>query len=439
MPWFPFFISLDGVPGLLVGGGTVALRKVEKLLDYGAQLTVVAPEICPELEALGESGEITLLRRAFEETDLDELPAFVIAAASDRAVNHRVAGLCRQRRILVNVVDDLPACGFLFPALVRRGQLTVGITTGGASPTAAVWLKHKIEGLLPPDFAGILDRLASRRAAMKAENPDEGTRGMQFRSAFEAELYGGGGNGNDQRGRVALVGAGCGTADLITLRGLRLLRQCRAVVYDDLIDLELLKEVPDYAQRIYVGKRSGRHGSSQEEINGLLIDLAQKGGLVVRLKGGDSFVFGRGGEEALALEQAGIGVEVVPGISSAIAVPAEAGIPVTHRGISRSVHIITAHTGSGEMQDFSRYSTLDGTLVFLMGLRCLPQIAEGLIRGGMSAETPAAVISGGNAPHRVTVRAPLFQLPTAARQAGVEAPAVIVIGATAALDLCSNR
>ena len=440
MGWFPFFIQLEGARGLLVGGGRVALRKAEKLLPFGAQLTVVAPRICPPLAALPG---LTLCRRAFADSDLSPAPDFVIAATGDRALDRRIAALCRTRRILVNVVDDPAACGFYFPALVQRGRLCIGISTGGASPTAAAWLRQKIEALLPPGFDGILDRLAARREAVKAEGGSEAKRAERLQQAFALELAAAEAPRapaaaweNAGPGRVALVGAGCGRADLITVRGLRLLQQCRAVVYDDLIDTALLDTAPAGAERIYVGKRSGRHSAPQAEINAALIALAQRGGLTVRLKGGDPYVFGRGGEEALALQRAGIPFEVVPGITAAIAVPAEAGIPVTHRGVSRAVHIITAHT-QDETPDFSRWAALaaDGTLVFLMGLQRLPQIAAGLLAGGLPPQTPAAVLSGGNAPHPAAVRASLGEITDAARAAGVEAPAVIVVGGVAGMEL----
>lgn len=440
MGWFPFFIQLEGARGLLVGGGRVALRKAEKLLPFGAQLTVVAPCICPPLAALPG---LTLCRRAFADSDLSPAPDFVIAATGDRALDRRIAALCRTRRILVNVVDDPAACGFYFPALVQRGRLCIGISTGGASPTAAAWLRQKIEALLPPGFDGILDRLAARREAVKAEGGSEAKRAERLQQAFALELAAAeaphapaAARENAGPGRVALVGAGCGRADLITVRGLRLLQQCRAVVYDDLIDTALLDTAPAGAERIYVGKRSGRHSAPQAEINAALIALAQRGGLTVRLKGGDPYVFGRGGEEALALQRAGIPFEVVPGITAAIAVPAEAGIPVTHRSVSRAVHIITAHT-QDETPDFSRWAALaaDGTLVFLMGLQRLPQIAAGLLAGGLPPQTPAAVLSGGNAPHPAAVRANLGEITDAARAAGVEAPAVIVVGDVAGMEL----
>lgn len=237
-------------------------------------------------------------------------------------------------------------------------------------------------------------------------------------------------------GKVYLVGAGCGAADLITVRGQRLLSQCDTVVYDDLIDPALLSLVPERAERIYMGKRSGHHSASQEEICGCLIREARTGKTIVRLKGGDPFVFGRGGEEMLALLDAGVPCEVVPGVTSAIAIPAEAGIPVTHRKLSRSVHIITAHTADtvdGLPEDMNKLAGLSGTLVFLMGLRQLPKIADRLIAAGMSPDTGAAVISGGNSPHPAAVRGTLGEI--AEKAQNVQPPAVIVVGEVAAMEL----
>ena len=237
---------------------------------------------------------------------------------------------------------------------------------------------------------------------------------------------------------VFLVGAGCGPANLITVRGLRLLEQCDAVVYDDLIDRELLLAAPEHARRIYMGKRQGKHGASQEEICETLIRLAREGLRVVRLKGGDPYVFGRGGEEMLALKAAGIFCEQVPGITSAAAIPAEAGIPVTHRGMSRSFHVITGHTAQGKEglpEDLEKLAGLNGTLVFLMGLSHLDAIAGRLMKAGKSPDTPAAVLRGGCAPYRQAVRGTLGTIGEMARQAGIKPPAVIVVGEVAALDL----
>lgn len=242
-------------------------------------------------------------------------------------------------------------------------------------------------------------------------------------------------------GTVYLVGAGCGRADLITVRGLRLLERCDAVVYDDLIDPALLDAAPAQALRLYMGKREGQHSASQEAICARLVELAREGRQVVRLKGGDPFVFGRGGEEVLALMAAGVPFEVVPGVTSPIAIPALAGIPVTHRGLSQSLHIVTAHTADTEdglPAYFDQLAALPGTLVLLMGLSRLERITRRLMAAGKPAETPAAVLSGGNAPHPAAVRGTLEDIAAKARAAGVQAPAVIVVGDVAALELQGN-
>ena len=241
-------------------------------------------------------------------------------------------------------------------------------------------------------------------------------------------------------GRVYLVGAGCGRADLITLRGMRLLEGCDAVVYDDLIDPALLDLAPLDAERRYLGKRCGKHSAPQEDISAALISLAREGKTVVRLKGGDPFVFGRGGEELLALNRAGVPCEEVPGITSAVAIPAGAGIPVTHRGLSRSVHIITGHTADtpdGLPEDFSALARCGGTLVFLMGLGHLEVIARRLMEEGRAPDTPVAVVSGGNSAHPADVRGTLADIARLARD--VQAPAVIVVGEVAALRLTQGE
>ena len=243
---------------------------------------------------------------------------------------------------------------------------------------------------------------------------------------------------DNRTGKVYLVGAGCGKADLITVRGLEKLRTCDVLIYDDLIDTQLLSACPAGAERIYMGKRSGSHSVPQEEINAKIIEKAGEGKTVCRLKGGDPFVFGRGGEEILALQKAGIPYEEIPGISSAIAIPAAAGIPVTHRKLSRSFHVITAHTADaddGLPEQLDKLAQLDGTLIFLMGLARLEKISRRLIDAGMNADTPAAVLSGGNAPQCVSVRGTLGDIAEKARAREIKPPAVIVVGSVAALDL----
>ena len=441
MGYFPFFMDLEGREGLVVGGGAVALRKLQKLLPYGPRLTVAAPELLAEIEALPG---LTRLRRSFAPAML-EGKGFVIAATDDREVNRGIAALCRERGIPVNAVDDKEQCTFLFPALVKRGDLTVGVSTAGASPSAAAWVGRRVSERLPEDFGELLDYLASLRPMVQkrvaAENraavfarlfSDCMEQGFPLKEAALAEVL----EGAPGMGKVYLVGAGCGAADLITVRGLRLLEGCGAVVYDDLLDQALLDAAPEGAEKIYVGKRRGRRSMAQEDISALLIAKAREGKTVVRLKGGDPFVFGRGGEEALALQAAGIAWEYVPGVTSAVAVPGAAGIPATHRGVSRGFHVVTAHTADspdGLPSHLEELARLPGTLVFLMGLSRLEEIARRLIGAGLPGDTPAAVVFGKNAPR--AVRGTLENIAERAREAGAEAPAVIVAGGTAGMDL----
>ncbi len=457
MPWFPIFIDLKDKPVLIVGGGAVALRKLEKLLPYGAKITVAAPKI---LSGFEDFPGIKLKRKNFTASDLRPRPSMVIAATDSEKINSRVSFLCRKHHIPVNVADDPALCSFLFPALIQRGAFSVGISTGGASPVAAAYFKALISEMLPKGLEELLTWLEALRPQVKAAMPKQSDRGAVFQRLFDAgmargaplsqaetEKYIAGEHGRKTRekdtackpaGSVALVGAGCGRADLITVRGLRLLERCQAVVYDDLIDTALLDAAPEFAERIYVGKRNGAHGASQDEINQKLMELARRGLKVVRLKGGDPYLFGRGGEEMMALLAAGISCQEVPGIPSPIGIAAQAGIPVTHRGISRGVHIITAHTadtGDGLPEDFDTLAKLSGTLIFLMGLERLSVITARLIEAGKDPDTPAAVVSGGNAPKPAQVRAPLQLLGQAAEDAGVSAPAIIIVGVVASMDL----
>ena len=345
MAYFPMFVELEGRPCLIVGGGAVALRKARKLLPYGPCLTVVAQSFVPELEALEGAA---LCRRAFRPRDV-EGQALVVAATGDGALNREIAALCRARRIPVNAVDDKDNCTFLFPALVRRGPLSIGISTGGASPTAAVYVKEKNRSgaarrrRLERDI-GISGRPARPCSGLGAgrNRPGAAVRGAVRRMYGKGKAAGAGrirraGGADGKRGAGECIKGLClsGGRGLRQRRphhggGLRLLQSCDAVVYDDLIDPALLAQAA-HAEQHPAGKRCGRHSMPQSEINSLLVRLGQSGKTVVRLKGGDPFVFGRGGEEFLALQAAGVPCEEVPGISSCIAVPAAAGIP-SHTG-----------------------------------------------------------------------------------------------------------
>ena len=453
MAYFPFFVDIGGKNGLIAGGGRVALHKLQKLLPYGARLKIVAPEVSEAMEQTALENDICVIKRAFEPSDLNEM-FFVIAASDDAKVNAEIGRLCRERGILVNVVDDKEACSFLFPSLVKEGNLSIGISTEGTSPEVAAELRSRVVSMIPADMDTILAYLGSLRPLAKAHVKDTGRRAaflkdtarvcMDTNAVFDEwetmrrlEAYAHGEEAGHIEG-VLLVGAGCGSFDLITVRGLRAIRQARVLVYDDLIDQRLLAYASERCERIYVGKRSGRHSMAQEQIQKLLIQKAREGGLVVRLKGGDPFVFGRGMEEMMALRSEGIPAAYVPGVTSCVAIPAFAGIPVTHREISRSFHVITGHLAGKAADlcsklDFASLARLEGTLVFLMGFGQLRQIADGLIHAGKKAATPAAVVHGTFDASVAVVRGTLADIAEKAAEAAMQAPAVIIVGRVAAL------
>lgn len=448
MGYFPFFVDIKGKSGLVVGGGRIAAHKVQKLLPFEPELKIIAPEILPELL---ENSALDCTVRTFRENDL-EGRLFVIAASDDKELNTQVAELCRKKNILVNVVDEKEECGFIFPSLVKEGKLTVGISTEGASPQVAADIRSRVAQTIPDCMEQILVGLMQLRAEAKQrlKDPEKRT-GFLKKAALlcmekerplskeeTEELYEAYQDCHFYQGNVVLVGAGCGAYDLITVKGLNAVKRAQVLVYDDLIDERLLAHTSESCEKIYVGKRSGKHSMPQEEINTLLIQKARQGKRVVRLKGGDPFVFGRGGEEILALKDAGIEVSQVPGITSAIAVPGAAGIPVTHRKVARSFHVITGHTAeTGEefSEDLKSLAALNGTLIFLMGFAHLKEICEKLVLHGKDPATPAAVIQGNFDGSAFAVRGTLADIDKKVEQSEMKAPAVIVIGENAEMEL----
>lgn len=450
MAYFPFFIDIEHKKGLIVGGGRIAAHKIEKIKPFGADLVVIAPEIMQQLK---EDAALTCVEREFCEDDIRDC-CFVIAASDDRALNHRISRLCQKQNILVNVVDDKEVCGFLFPALVKEGSLTVGISTAGASPKVAATLRSQVAAELPNRMEEILDDLNDLRDIAKAQIEDATDRAaflkdvaafcMAENRVLTSEekktwvtSYAKGERNLSENGKktgsVALVGAGCGSYDLITLKGLRAIRESEVLIYDDLIDERLLDHASESCEKIYVGKRMGAHSKKQEEINALLVQKAKEGKRVVRLKGGDPFVFGRGPEEMKALKAEGISVTEIPGITSAIAVPAAAGIPVTSRGMGRSFHVMTGHTADGKdtlPEEIGQMAGLSGTLVFLMGFHQLEQITRRLLDGGKKKETPVAVVHGNFDGTADAVRGTLEDIVEKVKKSDLQTPAVIVVGPT---------
>jgi uroporphyrin-III C-methyltransferase/precorrin-2 dehydrogenase/sirohydrochlorin ferrochelatase len=406
---------------------------------------VVAERASPGLTELSEGAALTLHRRRYRPGDLQGAFLAVIAT-DDPDVNAAVRVEAQEAGVLVNAAWDEAQGELTLPAVVRRGDLTVAIATGGKSPTLAAYLRRQIESELGSEFAALVDILGEARDASKAEGVDPAERRSRLRRVLGpqlfrlmrhgrftegAELVAGALAGERGSGFVSIVGAGPGDPSLLTLGARDRLASADVVFYDRLVDSSLLDLAPADAERRHIGKAYGRHELEQEELNQLLVSSARQGKRVVRLKGGDPFVFGRGGEEVAALAQAGIPFEVVPGVSSAVAVPAYAGIPITDRSLSHSVAIVTGHRAPTDPEnhiDWAGLATAVDTLVVLMGMHFLDEIAGELIRGGRPPETPAAAIEWGTWPGQRTVVAPLSGLGPAVRSVGLGSPTLVVIG-----------
>jgi uroporphyrin-III C-methyltransferase/precorrin-2 dehydrogenase/sirohydrochlorin ferrochelatase len=470
--YYPVGLDLADKDVLVVGGGTIAEGKIDQLLECGARITLVSPRATPRLVALAAQGAFRWVERAFEPGDVatDGQPAWIVIAASDdRAANAEVAAVARAAGRLVNAVDDVPNCDFIAMSVLRRGDLQIAISTGGGSPAMARWMREELEARLPEELGTLLDLLAEARSELKAEHrippyptwrravtPDllrdlaDGKRDRARERLWRAlgvspPLPQGEGTrpepvrrGGLERadGVVYLVGAGPGDPDLITRRGAELLRAADVVVHDRLVDPRLLRLARPEAEVIDVGKTPGGHYTPQPEINRLLVDRARAGQVVVRLKGGDPFVFGRGGEEALALAAAGLRFEVVPGVSAAIAAPAFAGVPVTHRGLASSFTVVTGHGAAddGPLEaTLAAYARGGGTLVVLMGLGRLAAIVDGLLAAGCPPSRPVALVQSASGPDQRTVAGTLDDIVERVAAAKLAPPATLVVGDVVAL------
>jgi uroporphyrin-III C-methyltransferase/precorrin-2 dehydrogenase/sirohydrochlorin ferrochelatase len=450
MRYFPTFFDLSAKPCLVVGGGEAALGKIRLLLKAGAQVRVVAPRAHAEIEVLAAQGAIEIQSGGFVAGDLRG-QTLAIVASGDEALDARVAGAARSAGVPVNVVDRPHLSSFTVPALIDRDPVVVAVSTGGAAPVLARKLRAQIEALLPARL-GSLATLAERfRDAVKATRPGAGARRVFWESFFESPAAEDALAGRDAAARdkalalvnraprdaetlgsVAIVGAGPGDPDLLTLRAAELLQRADVIVYDKLVGPEVLDRARRDAERIYVGKSRGNHAKTQDQINALLLRLARDGKRVVRLKGGDPFVFGRGGEELEFLRRRGVAVQVVPGITAAVACGAAAGIPLTHRGDAAAVTFVTGHGKDGEPDlDWQALASARHTLVVYMGVATAPRTAARLIEHGLPASTPIAVIENGTRPDERVLTGRLGDLAQIISDEAVAGPAVIVIGEVA--------
>lgn len=447
MDHLPIFCQLHHRACLLVGGGDVAERKARLLLEAGARLTVNALAFAPQFKAWAQDDKLTLVEGDFDETLLDTA-WLVIAATDDDAVNQRVSTAAEQRRIFCNVVDAPEQASFIMPSIIDRSPLMVAVSSGGRSPVLARLLREKLEAILPQHlgqlahyagtlrsrvkqhFSGMSQRrrfweklFANDRLAQSLANQDKQSVAETTEALFASPL--------EDQGEVVLVGAGPGDAGLLTLKGLQQIQQADIVVYDRLVSDEIMNLVRRDADRIFVGKRAGYHCVPQEEINQILLREAQKGKRVVRLKGGDPFIFGRGGEELETLCDAGIPFSVVPGITAASGCSAYSGIPLTHRDYAQSVRLVTGHLKTGGELDWANLAAEKQTLVFYMGLHQAPVIQQQLIAHGMPGEMPVAIVENGTTVKQRVISGELAQLGELSTR--MESPALIIVGRVVAL------
>ncbi|AFJ97866.1 MULTISPECIES: siroheme synthase CysG [Cronobacter] len=447
MDHLPIFCQLRHRACLLVGGGDVAERKARLLLEAGAALTVNALAFAPQFEAWAKQGMLRLVQGEFNASLLDDC-WLAIAATDDDAVNNQVSEAAEARRIFCNVVDAPKQASFIMPSIIDRSPLMVAISSGGTSPVLARLLREKLEALLPQHlgkvagYAGQLRRRVKQtfasmserrrfwekffvndRLAQSLANDDEQAVNRITETLLSEPL--------DDRGEVVLVGAGPGDPGLLTLKGLQQIQQADIVVYDRLVSDEIMNLVRRDADRVFVGKRAGYHCVPQEEINQILLREAQRGKRVVRLKGGDPFIFGRGGEELETLCDAGIPFSVVPGITAASGCSAYAGLPLTHRDYAQSVRLITGHLKNGGEFDWHNLAAEKQTLVFYMGLNQAAAIQEKLIEHGMDPQMPIALVENGTSVKQRVVAGVLTELGALAQR--VESPSLIIVGRVVAL------
>ncbi len=448
MDYFPIFLNLKQQSCLVVGGGDVATRKANSLIEAGASVSIVAPRINQEITRWVMQRKVTWRQGEFRADDLNG-QRLVIAATSEASVNREVYRLAEERNILINTTDDLEACRFLMPAILDRSPLTIAISSAGHAPVLARLLRQKLETLIPSSygklakFAGLqrdrvksrLHSAAARRrfweqilsgpVAEKIFNGQTDDASVLFDENLDAAA-----TQHTPAGEVYLVGAGPGDPELLTLKALRLMQQSDVVLYDNLVSDAVLNLVRRDAVRISVAKKKGKHARSQEEINAELITLAQQGKRVCRLKGGDPFIFGRGGEELESLMANGIAFQVVPGISAANGCAAYAGIPLTHRDYADSVIYITGHRKNNGKLDLPFPALINDrqTIVFYMSLGNLPNIASQLQQQGMPPGMPVAAVEKGTRLDQRVVISTLNQIAGDVQIQGFSSPTLIIVG-----------
>jgi len=445
--FFPVFLQLKNRDCLVVGGGKVAARKVALLVRAGARVQVVAPELCDELIALLEQNRITHSARKFEDSDIQD-KVLVIAGTNRQDVNRRVSELAHAANLPVNVVDQPELCSFIVPSVIDRSPVQVAVSSGGTSPVLARLLRARLESYVPSAYGRLATLVENFRDKVKQRFSNTGQRRQFWENILQGEvaelLFAGrdemarelleksleeSGDEPHSIGEVSLVGAGPGDPDLLTFRALRLMQMADVVVYDRLVAPPILDLARRDADRIYVGKERNNHALSQENINQLLVRLAKEGKRVVRLKGGDPFIFGRGGEEIATLMENGVSFQVVPGITAASGCATYSGIPLTHRDYAQSVVFVTGHLQDGSVDlNWKALAHTNQTIVFYMGLHGVGMLSEQLIKHGLPETTPVALVQQGTTQNQRVVVSDLKNLAATVKTEQIKPPTIIIVG-----------
>lgn len=447
MKFFPIFLNIKDRPCLVVGGGQVASRKINMLLRAGGKVSVISPELGPELAKIAAKGEIQHIAQDYQPVDMSSY-CIVIAATNQKNVNKSVYEAASAVNIPVNVVDTPELCDFITPSVIDRDPVQIAISTGGSSPVLARLLRARLETFIPSAYGRLAQLVEAYRDKVKQKFNHNS---RQIRGFWEhilegsvAELLVAGKDKAAQdaldravadaepapdQGEVYLVGAGPGDPDLLTFRALRLMQQADVVVYDRLVSSAVLDLVRRDAEFIYAGKARNKHTLKQENINALLVRLASEGKKVLRLKGGDPFIFGRGGEEIETLMAESISFQVVPGITAAAGCAAYSGIPLTHRDYVQSCTFVTGHLKDGTVNlNWKALAHADQTIVFYMGLNSAAEICKQLVAHGLDSKTPAALVEKGTTPQQQVHIGNLQSLPEMVKRGDIQPPTLIIVG-----------
>nr|WP_206006214.1 MULTISPECIES: siroheme synthase CysG [unclassified Pseudoalteromonas] len=447
--YLPIFTKLDNKPVLVVGGGEVALRKCRAFLKARASVTLVAPWFCDELKEHAHNNEVTLIDAYFDESHLDG-KMLVIAATDRDEVNNNVFELANARNLFVNVVDDQPKCTFIFPSIVDRDPITIAISSAGTAPVLARRLREKLETLIPHHIGPLATLVGGFRDKVKKRFKHFSDRRQFWEGVFDSSVVSKVQTGDTQaaqqqleqmldakaepEGEVYVVGAGPGDPELLTLKALQLMQQADVVVYDFLVSDEIMELVRRDADLICVGKRLGDHSVVQDDTNQMLVDLAKQGKKVCRIKGGDPFIYGRGGEEVQVLAANNVNYQIVPGITAAAGCSAYAGIPLTHRDHAQAIQFVTGHCKKdGQELDWQSLAKANQTLAIYMGVIKSPHIQSELLKHGRKADTPVAIIENGTRKNQRVVTGQLGELADLIERNSIISPALLIIGEVAAL------